>query len=165
MTDILNIVIDKREQTPWSWPEYQVATTINSLVAGDYAIVEDTEIVKGRKTLAVRFAIERKGLDDFLGTIAGDWERFQRELVRMESFPARIIIIEGTFEQCCFTGNGSNFAAPDHNHPNLTPQFVSRRIAELSLMSVSVLFAGDPQLAAALAYRIFTRRHDLLRGL
>ena len=165
MTESLNIVIDTQEQTPWSWPEYKANTSVRKLNAADYALLEDTEAVKGRKTLAVRFAIERKELNDFLGTIAGGWERFQRELIRMESFPARIVIVEGTFEQCCFTGEGESFEPPDHNHDNLTPQFVARRIAELSLMNVSVIFAGSPQLAAALAYRIFVRRHDQLRGL
>jgi len=165
MTESLNIVIDKREQTPWSWPEYKATSQVRSLVAGDYALLEDTEAVKGRKTLAVRFAIERKGLDDFLGTIAGGWERFNRELIWMESFPARIVIVEGTFQQCCFTGEGESFEPPDNNHPNLTPQFVGKRIAQLSLMNVSVVFAGDPQLAAALAYRIFVLRHEQLKGL
>jgi ERCC4-type nuclease len=165
MTESLSIVIDTREGCPWSWPEHQVSCTICGLNAGDYALLSDTEVVKGRKTLAVRFAIERKELNDFLGTIAGGWERFNRELIRMESFPARIVIVEGTFEQCCFTGEGESFEPPDHNHDNLTPQFVARRIAELSLMGVSVIFAGDPQLAAGLAYKIFVRRHDMMRGL
>jgi len=165
VTESLNIVIDTREGTPWGWPEHKATCTVKGLGAGDYALLEDTEAVKGRKTLAVRFAIERKGLDDFLGTIAGGWERFNRELIRMESFPARIVIVEGTFEQCCFTGEGADFAAPDNNHPNLSPQFVGKRIAQLSLMNVSVVFAGDPQLAAALAYRIFVLRHEQLKGL
>ena len=161
----LNIVIDSREQCPWAWDSYAANCTVRGLTAGDYALLEDTEEVKGRKKLAVRFSIERKGLDDFLGTISGGWERFQRELVRMESFPARIVIVEGDFEQCCFAGAGENLTPPEHNHPNLTPQFVMRRMAELALIGVSVIFVGDAQIAAAQAYHIFTRRNDQLRGL
>jgi len=165
MIEPLSIVIDSREQCPWAWDAYTATCTVRSLVAGDYALLEDTEAVKGRKALAVRFAIERKELNDFLGTISSGWERFQRELVRMESFPARIVIVEGDFEQCCFAGSGETMTPPQHNHLNLTPQFVARRIAELALIGVSVIFAGDAQLAAALAYRMFVRRHDILRGL
>ena len=128
-------------------------------------MLEDTEEVKGKKALAVRFAVERKELNDFLGTMSSGWERFQRELIRMESFPARIVIVEGDFEECCFSGYGDNLTPPQHNHQNLTPQFVARRIAELALQGVSVIFAGDAQLAAALAYRIFVRRYDQIRGL
>jgi hypothetical protein len=165
MIEPLNIVIDSREQCPWGWEAHAAVCSVRGLVAGDYALLEDTEEVKGRKGLAVRFALERKGLDDFLGTISGGWERFQRELVRMESFPARIVIVEGDFQQCCFCGAGENLTPPEHNHPQLTPQFVARRIAELALQGVSTIFAGDAQLAAALAYRLFMRRHDQLRGL
>ena len=165
MIEPINIVIDTLEQCSWAWDAYTVTCTVHGLAAGDYALLEDTEEVKGRKSLAVRFAIERKELNDFLGTISSGWERFNRELIRMESFPARIVIVEGDFEQCCFSGSGEEMTPPEHNHQNLTPQFVAKRIAELSLMGVSVIFAGDAQLAAALAYRIFVRRHEMLKGL
>jgi len=165
MIEPLNIVIDSREQCPWGWEAHHASCSLRSLVAGDYALLEDTEEVKGRQALAVRFAVERKELNDFLGTMSSGWERFQRELIRMESFPARIVIVEGDFEQCCFVGSGDEMTVPQHNHPNLKPQFVARRVAELALMGVSVIFAGDAQLAAALAYRLFVRRHDQLRGL
>jgi ERCC4-type nuclease len=85
---MLKIIIDTREQSPWSFPPECAVTVRGTLSAGDYAIYGDDS-----------FAIERKSLDDFLGTISSGWERFQRELKRMESasFPARIIIVEGDF--------------------------------------------------------------------
>ena len=160
----LHIVIDEREQTPWAWPPDAAVTSRRSLVAGDYALKQDCEEVKGRGMLAVRFAIERKSLNDFLGTIAGGWERFQRELVRMESFPARVVIVEGDMEDVCFTETAAGIEVPDHDHPMLTPKFVCRRIAELTMMNVSVLLAGNAGYAAALAYRVFRRRVEMERG-
>ena len=130
-------------------------------MAGDYALADDCEAVRGREALAVRFAIERKSLDDFLGTISVGWDRFQRELVRMEAFPARVVIVEGNFAECCFSGDEGCVIPPPHNHPSLRPAFVARRIAELTMMGVSVLFAGDAQLAAGLAYRVFRRRIEV----
>jgi ERCC4-type nuclease len=66
----LRIVIDTREQTPWSWEPSDAITTVAGLNAGDYALLADTEPVRGKDRLAVRFAIERKSLEDFLGTIS-----------------------------------------------------------------------------------------------
>jgi len=154
----LHIIIDEREQTPWAWDPADATTEIHSLVAGDYALASDCEAVKGRKMLAVRFSIERKSLDDFLGTISAGWDRFQRELVRMEAFPARVVIVEGDFSACCFAQGEGCVIPPPHNHPALRPAFVARRISELTMMGVSVLMAGDCQLAAGLAYRVLRRR-------
>jgi hypothetical protein len=49
---------------------------------------------------------------------------------------------------------------PPHNHPGLRPSFVARRISELTMQGVSVLFAGDAALASGLAYRVFRRRAE-----
>ena len=165
MLEPLHIVIDSREQAPWAWDQSDAITEIHSLVAGDYALREDCETVKGRETLAVRFAIERKSLDDFLGTISVGWDRFQRELERMAAFPARVVIVEGDFADCCFSGEEGHISPPPHNHPALTPAFVGRRIAELTMQGVTVLLAGDAGMAAGLAYRIFRRRIELWQSM
>ena len=157
----LRIIIDSREQSPWGWDQNDAVTYVRGLAAGDYALEDDCEFVKGRETLAVRFAIERKSLDDFLGTISTGWDRFQRELTRMESFPARVVIVEGDFADVCFSVVGGGVIPPPHNHPNLRPAFVARRIAELTIMNVSVLMAGNAAMASGLAYRIFKRRAEL----
>lgn len=160
----LEIVIDSNEQMPWAWDPSDAITEIHKLATADYALRQDCETVKGREAYAVRFAIERKSLEDFLGTISAGWNRFQRELTRMESFPARVVIVEGNFAECCFSqGVDGDILPPPHNHPALRPVFVARRISELTMAGVSVLFAGDAQLAAGLAYRIFRRRIDLWR--
>jgi len=156
----LRIVIDSREQTPWAWDSNDAVTEIRTLVTGDYALAEDCEEMKGRKSLAVRFSIERKSLDDFIGTISVGWERFKRELVRMESFPFRVIIVEGDYADVCFSDSGDGIIPPEHNHPMMRPAFVGRRIAELTSCGISVLLAGNPQLAAGLAFRVFRRRAD-----
>ena len=166
MYEPLHIVIDSREQAPWSWDPGTATTEIRALAAGDYALHCDCEEVKGRETLAVRFAIERKSLEDFLGTISTGWDRFQRELVRMESFPVRVIIVEGDFAGTCFSGDAAGTVTPpQHNHPGLRPSFVARQIAILTMQGVSVLFAGNAGLASGLAYRIFRRRVEQERGL
>lgn len=163
MLEPLHIIIDSRESAPWSWDPADAHTEIAGLTAGDYALASDTEEPKRKGQLRpVRFSIERKSLDDMLGTLSSGWERFKRELIRMESFPARVIIVEGDFASCCFrTGLGGELLLPEHSHLGVQPLFVARRVSELTLMGVSVLFAGDSHLAAGLAYRIFRRRLEV----
>ena len=162
MLQPLHILIDSREQAPWAWDANDATTEIAGLSAGDYALASDTEEPKRKGQLRpVRFAIERKSLDDLLSTIAGGWGRFQRELDRMAVFPARVIIVEGDFEDVCFKEVDGVTIPPHHNHPELRPAFVARRIAELSMMGVSVLLCGNAQYAAGMAYRIFRRRAEV----
>lgn len=150
----LRVVIDTREQRPWSFPPDLAEVQRGTLKAGDYALVGDDA-----------FAIERKSLDDFLGTVSSGWERFLREIGRMEGsdFAARIVVVEADFAACCFHESAAGeLIPPAHQHPQLSPLFVARRIAELSFMGVSVLFAGQAAYAAALALALFAERSRIL---
>jgi ERCC4-type nuclease len=146
------IVIDTREQAPWSFDPAQFDVQTGTLRTGDYALAGDAG-----------FAIERKGLDDFLGTISSGWDRFLREIGRMYGFPAKVVIVEGDYWSTCFrTTEDGRLVPPDHRHPMLTPQFVAHRIASLTLQGVTILFAGNAQLASGLAGHILKERyHDL----
>lgn len=166
----LHIVVDTREQQPFAWEACDAVVEFAGLSACDYALLEDVEIVKGRELRAVRFGLERKSLPDLVGTLASGWERFNAELTRMEAMSARIILVEANFEQCCFHMRdhpdqfGGMIAPPEHGHPMIEPAFIARRIAELSLMQVSVLFCGNAGYAAAMALHIFRRRSDMIKG-
>jgi len=150
----MHILIDSREQTPWSWDPHLVRTSIAGLDAGDYALATDCTAVCGRESMLCAFSIERKSLDDFIGTISTGWERFKNELHRMREYPARVVLVEGDFVQCCFAEGKE----PEHSHGQITPQFVASRVAWLAMAGVSVLFAGDAACAAGLAYRVFAQR-------
>jgi ERCC4-type nuclease len=146
----MHILIDTREQSPWAFEPY-IQTSTGTIRSGDYALAGDQH----------RFAIERKSLDDFLGTIGSGWPRFCRELQRMEAagFPARVIIVEGDYATCAFHQTPSGeLIPPQHRHWLLSPQFVESRVAALTMRGVSVLFAGNSELAAALAVSIFKHR-------
>ena len=145
----IHVIIDTREQTPWAFDVRHCITSVGTLHTGDYALAGDDG-----------FAIERKSLDDFLGTISTGWERFLREVDRMEGWPAKVVIVEADFERCCFTEYGGEFEPPRHSHPKLLPQFVTLRIAELTMRGVSVIFAGNPSYAAALACHVLRKRRD-----
>lgn len=143
------IIQDTREQRPWVFPEY-VRTKVGTLRTGDYALAGDD-----------RFAIERKSLDDFVGTIFSGWGRFLREIGRMEGagFVARVIIVEADYEMLMMRqGPSGEVIPPSHHHPMITPQAVAGRIAELTLMGVSCLFCRDAGHAALQAYYLLCRR-------
>ena len=138
----ITIVVDTREQRPWSFPEEVVQLRRGTLNAGDYALEGDG------------FAIERKSLADFVGTVGSGWERFLRELHRMPPVPARVIIVEANIEDLT-----------DRSYPQVVnPKFLLSRVAELTLAGISVLFAGDQVRAAGLAYRIFRQRAGHIGG-
>ena len=136
---MLQIIIDTREQTPWHFPEGTAEVSRGCISAGDYAVKGDQ----------FNFAIERKSLDDFVGTISTGWDRFQAELARMIGFPAMVVIVEGSF----FEINHFHY-----NHPQVRPGFVCKQIALLTLQGVAVLFCDNPILAAGMCWRILLER-------
>jgi len=149
---MFTIVIDNREQKPWSFPEWQPVTW-GTIKTGDYAIQGDE----------MNFAIERKSLDDFLCTISSGWDRFNREIERMEKqkFPAKVVIVESDLKHCFFYNSNCGVIQPNHSHHKLQPQFVASRIADLTYRGVSVLFCCNPDIAAGICYKILENRFFL----
>jgi hypothetical protein len=80
------IIQDTREQTPFTFPaEFRVE--VAGLATGDYS-------VKGLESFV---CIERKSLEDLLGCIGGERERFERELDRMRGYEVKAVVCE-----CCW---------------------------------------------------------------
>jgi ERCC4-type nuclease len=140
MPEPLPIVIDTREQQPWSFGDL-AAVSRGTLLAGDYAIAGDHA-----------FAVERKSLDDFASTVTSGWACFRRELERMRlaEFPARVIIVEAEW---------MDVLRHEYSSPAVIPPLILRRVAELTMDGVSVLFCGNPTAAAGLCWRILTERY------
>jgi ERCC4-type nuclease len=164
MADGIHIVIDTREQRPWSFPA-NIEASVHGLNIGDYALIDDCEFIEKRETARVEFAIERKSAADFAGTIASGWPRFCRELKRMDDaeFPAKVIIVEDNLESFVFRNDqDGKILPPDHEHCRVSPQFVMKRVAELALRGTIVLFAGDADLASAIALKVFIERQGYL---
>jgi len=160
----LQLICDTREQNCWAWEPQDAVVTFAGLSAGDYAMARDVQAVRGRELCAVRFSIERKSVEDFCSSVSTGWDRLQREMDRMAAMPSRVIIVEGDFVSLCFSECDGKIIPPQHSHPMLTPSFMARRIAELTMQSICVLFAGDAGMAAALALHIFRRRAELLNS-
>lgn len=85
----LNIIIDTREQNPFTFNNFNVVTERIALPTGDYSIpgFED------------RAAIERKSIDDLIGCLVGtNRDRFERELSRGARYDLFCVVVESSLE-------------------------------------------------------------------
>lgn len=78
------IVIDTREQEPYSFDPRLAATARRALPAGDYSV----------EGLEERVAVERKSLDDFVSTVIHGRARFRNELRKLGGYRATCIVVE-----------------------------------------------------------------------
>ena len=79
------VVVDSREQNPWSFAN--LPSEPGSLATGDYSI-------RGLEHL---IAVERKNLDDLLACVGIHRDRFKRELQRLKAYRFRALIVEASY--------------------------------------------------------------------
>lgn len=123
------VVIDTREQLPYTFPNTWPAPMVKALKTGDYSILG----------LENQFTIERKSLDDLLGCIFAP--RFEKELERLAEFHRAFLLIEsnlyGMGQSPFYRGN---------------PTSVASKLQSISIRyGVHVLFAGNRDLAQGYA--------------
>lgn len=85
----MKILIDSREQLPFSFDRHEVETETTALQIGDYSIpgFED------------RVSIERKALDDLVGCLMGsNRDRFERELSKSRHYDLFCVVVEASME-------------------------------------------------------------------
>lgn len=81
------IVCDTREQKPFDFGG-KVELTTKSLVTGDYSVLG----------LEQEVAVERKSLQDLIGSLSSERERFDKCVQRLRGMPSGIIIVEGSMD-------------------------------------------------------------------
>ena len=152
---MFEITIDQQEKQPWHFDPTLVKTRIAHIKTGDYCVTGD----RG-------FAIERKSLNDFLGTISTGWDRFQREINRASVAGFHLpVIVEARFSDILFAVSAQGeITPPQHDHPKLTPGFVLKRIGEMEMLGASARFADGPTEAAMLAAALLFQRYQELHS-
>ena len=83
----MRIIVDSREQHPFTFGGYDVEVVAGSLSTGDYSIVG----------LENHIAIERKSLPDLVGCLTSGRERFTRELERGRGMAVFLVVVEGSW--------------------------------------------------------------------
>ena len=85
----MKIVIDSREQAPFDFSPFPDCEAIRgTLATGDYSVYG----------FASEIAVERKSLDDLIGCLTHDRERFRRELERLRGYSSAMIVVEAPFD-------------------------------------------------------------------
>jgi DNA excision repair protein ERCC-4 len=92
------ILVDTREQDPWTFEALKVSTKRGTLKAGDYS-------VKGCASGGI--AVERKSVADLFGTMTSGRIRFEKEMARLSEFRFAALVVEGSVEEIL---RGSRFS-------------------------------------------------------
>ncbi len=82
----ITIVIDTREQEPYSFEAGSIETVRHALPAGDYSI----------EGYDFDLSVERKSLDDYVQTVIRERERFRKELRALQEYRDACIVVEGS---------------------------------------------------------------------
>jgi ERCC4-type nuclease len=82
----VTLLVDTREQEPYSFDARLVTVERRALPAGDYSVAGLEGVV----------AVERKTLDDFVSTVIHSRPRFREELKKLEGYRAACVAVEGS---------------------------------------------------------------------
>ncbi len=124
------IVVDTREQEPWSFRD--LPTEPGTLDTGDYSV----------RGLEHRVAVERKSLDELLACIGRERDRFKRELQRLRAYRFRCLVVEASYADL-ERGEWRSKIQPSHVLGSLA--------AWMAQYSLPVMLAGDHEPAARFA--------------
>jgi ERCC4-type nuclease len=83
------IIVDTREQEAYSFDPGQVETLRAALPAGDYSLAGYED----------RVGVERKSLQDLVGTVIHARRRFASELRRLRSLEFACVVVEGSLAE------------------------------------------------------------------
>lgn len=149
------VVQDTREQTPWTFSA-ACDVEVRKLDYGDYS-------VSGFES---RWAIERKSLCDFVGSITTGRDRFLRELSALRRYEQACVVVEATLDDVLerrYQRQGRRGVVGSTVHP----ASILGTTWALCARYVPIYWAGDARLAAVMAegllYR-WLRDEQAMRG-
>jgi len=82
--DRVTVVVDTREQEPYTFESGCTEVVRRALPAGDYSVEGHEDSV----------AVERKTLEDFVSTVIRSRKRFTKELRRLSEYDAACVVVE-----------------------------------------------------------------------
>ena len=130
------IVVDTREKDEYTFGD--TVTIRQKLNAGDYSVA-------GLETC---IAVERKNLDDFVGTVIYHKERFHNELCALARMDFGAIVVEASLRDIL-----------EHRYKSgVRPaSVIGAAVAIMVDYRVPIIFAGDRQLACHVTQTILQR--------
>lgn len=147
------IMVDTREQKPLSFSKYSVQ--VQKLNFGDYCFMDDF--------LTGNVYIERKSLNDFIGTFGGDIERFSKELQRAKAVNHYLVVlVESTISNCMNYFRFPRFKRQKTANPNFV--FHNVRHIMQNYNNIQFLFVNGRDHASLMCEKIFEMEEDDVRN-
>lgn len=141
------IIIDTREQQPWSFDNYTKAH--KKLDTGDYSI-------EGLENI---LTIERKKSSSEFATNIVE-SRFKDVIMRLSQFKYSFLLLEFNLEDLLIYPIGSTVPKKMWDKVKITPAFLIKNILELQLNhNIKVIFCGNASNAEKIAEFILKKIH------
>jgi ERCC4-type nuclease len=151
INDSFTIIVDTREQQPWSFDNYTTAN--QKLDTGDYSI-------KGMENL---LAIERKkSVSEFANNITES--RFKDVVSRLSQLKYSFLLFEFELEDVLIYPVGSNVPKKMWDKIKISPSFIIKHLLELQMYhNIKIIFCGDSDNAEKMATHILKKVYYLER--
>jgi len=138
--DRVTVVVDTREQEPYTFESGCTEVVRRALPAGDYSVEGHEDSV----------AVERKTLEDFVSTVIRGRKRFHRELEKLSAYESACVVVECNFRDLV-DGRYRSDA-----HPHALIGTVASIVVDFG---VPVYFCSDRQAACRFVEEYLTRFH------
>lgn len=142
------IIVDTREQTPWTFDNYVVAN--QKLDTGDYSI----------QGLEHIFTIERKkSVSEIANNISE--KRFDKELERLKNFKYSFLLLEFSLDNVLDYPIGSTVPKKIWNNLKITNKYILKYLTQINIdYNLNILYCGNSQAAEEMAISIMKRMVD-----
>jgi len=153
INDEFTIIIDTREQKPWSFENYTIAN--QKLDTGDYSI-------EGLENL---LAIERKrNISEFANNITE--KRFKDVINRLSKIKHSFILFEFDFEKVVTYPIGSDIPKRLWQKIRVSPAYILKNIIDLQVNhNIHVMFCGNSKnaeiIATAIMKKVYKENKDV----
>lgn len=139
------VVVDTREQQPYSFDPAHVTCVRRALPAGDYSL----------EGYEASVAVERKSLEDFVASAIAARTRFARELRALGEYDLGCVVVEASLEDVLARRYRSGA------HPSAV---FGATLSMIIDHGVPVFFCGDRQLACRFVEGLLRRYHQKATG-
>lgn len=135
------VLIKDTREPDLAWDAYfSLPVITRKLDTGDYSMVGFED----------KIAIERKTMDDLIGCLTTNRDRFERELTRAQSLDFFCVIVEGTYRQM----------ADGAYRSRMNPKSAWESISAFEIRyKTPFYFMGSPELAAKKAESLLLKFH------
>jgi len=139
------IIVDTREQTPWTFENYTVAN--KKLDTGDYSVLGLEDI----------FTIERKkSVSEVANNISES--RFDKELERLKLYKHKFLLLEFNLYDVLDYPIGSNVPKKMWEKLKITNKYILKYLTEIAIdYDLQIIFCDDSNGAEEMALSIIKR--------